>query len=894
MSEDELLHYGVARRSGRYPWGSGENPKQNSKDFIAYEQQLRRSGLSEKEVADAFGMSIKDLRTKKSVAKNEQRAADAAMVSRLKDKGMSTTAISRQTGIPEPTVRTLLEPARQARLTVLESTTTMLKESVAKDKYIDIGPGAEYHMPGVNSGSIRKAVSKLKEEEGYVEAFVRVPQLGVPGQFTTMRVLAPPGTQKSDIHELYKNPSLIRTPFKYTEDGGATYQPIEPPRSISSKRIMVRYKDDGGDQMDGVIELRRGVDDLSLGGKRYAQVRVAVDDSHYLKGMAVYADDLPKGVDIRFNTPKANTGNKLDAMKPLKTDDPERPFGTVVSQRHYVDASGKKQLSPLNIVNEEGDWHKWSNSLSSQMLSKQTPALAKKQLDLAYDRKRAEYDEIMALTNPTIKKKLLESFADDADSAAVHLKAAALPRQRSQVILPIPGLKEGEIFAPNFKNGERVVLIRHPHGGPFEIPELTVNNRNAKAKAVMGGATDAVGINHKVAAKLSGADFDGDTVLVIPNNKGQVKTAPTLKGLKDFDPTTRYPAYEGMKPMSKKGTGKAMGDISNLITDMHIKGATNDELAAAVRHSMVIIDAEKKKLNYRQSALDNGIAALKTKYQKGPKSGASTLISLAKSEERVPRRTPRKAQDGGPIDPATGRKMYTPTGESYVRRKVDRKTGKVTETTVYPTQKSTKMAEINDARKLSSGEIMEGVYASYANRMKSLGNEARKSYLQTGILKYSPPANKTYATEARNLKAKLHVALSNAPLERQAQALANTKAKAIIAANPGYDADDIKKVNRMQLAAARAYTGAGKVRVKIEPREWEAIQAGAIHDNMLQKILANTDVEVVKAYATPRASTAVSAAKATRARTMADSGATQAEIADALGIGINAVVEALK
>lgn len=67
------------------------------------------------------------------------------------------------------------------------------------------------------------------------------------------------------------------------------------------------------------------------------------------------------------------------------------------------------------------------------------------------------------------------------------------------------------------------------------------------------------------------------------------------------------------KPM--KNTQTEMGKISNLITDMTLKGATQDELARAVRHSMVVIDAEKHKLDYKQSEQDNGISALRKKYQ---------------------------------------------------------------------------------------------------------------------------------------------------------------------------------------------------------------------------------------------------------------------------------------
>lgn len=64
-----------------------------------------------------------------------------------------------------------------------------------------------------------------------------------------------------------------------------------------------------------------------------------------------------------------------------------------------------------------------------------------------------------------------------------------------------------------------------------------------------------------------------------------------------------------------RNTQKHTEDISNLITDMASAGASDSEIARAVRHSLVIIDAEKHKLDYKQSEIDNGISELKKKYQ---------------------------------------------------------------------------------------------------------------------------------------------------------------------------------------------------------------------------------------------------------------------------------------
>lgn len=879
--EDFLAHYGILRKSGRYPWGSGEDPHQRNKAFLDHVNSLKRQGLTEVQIAEGLGIKTTELRAARSIAKNEVRKQDMSQAQRLKDKGLSNMAIGEKMGINESSVRALLNPALQEKADNLATISDYLKDQVKEKSYLDVGSGTENHL-GISGTKLNTAVAML-EEEGYNRYYVKVPQLGT-NKMTTVKVLAPPDTPYSEV---YRNRDKIKAVAGYSDDGGRTILGIEPPTSVSSKRLMVKYAAEGGTDKDGVIEVRRGVDDVSLGAAKYAQVRVAVDGTHYLKGMAMYADDLPDGVDIRFNTNKENTGNKLDALKKIK-DDPDNPFGAVIRQRHYTGADGKDHLSPMNIVNEEGNWLAWSSSLSSQMLSKQSTGLAKKQLDEAFQAKKREYDEIDRLTNPAVKKKLLDSFADDADSSAVHLKAAALPRQGTHVILPISTMKENEIYAPNYRNGEKVVLVRYPHGGKFEIPELTVNNRHADAQRILADAKDAVGIHHSVAARLSGADFDGDTVLVIPNNDRKVQTAPPLKGLKGFDPQASYPAREGMKPFlddKNKWPAKQqkMGEVSNLITDMTIKGAGESELARAVRHSMVVIDAEKHNLDWKQSYQDNGIAELRKKYQirpDGRSGGASTLISRASSTLRVPDRksTPR-------IDPETGKKVWENIDSSYTN-----KAGKLVEKTV----KTTKMAETDNAHTLSSGTPMEEIYAEHANRLKALANTARKNMISTPNMKISDSAKQTYDPQVKALKAKLNIALKNQPLERQAQILANATVAAKRQATPEMDAADLKKIKGQALTAARIRTGAQKQRIEITPEEWHAIQAGAISTNVLNQILNNTDVDRVKELATPRESKAMTPSQISLAKARLASGATQAEVADSLGVSTTKLYDALQ
>lgn len=886
----ELFHYGTPRHSGRYKYGSGKDPNQHGTDFLSQYRQLHAKGLSDKDIADGMGMTTTQLRARRSTESDAERADSIARATKLKDKGYSNIKIGEMMGANESTVRSWINQSKTDRVNATKNTADILKKNVDEKGFIDVGVGVEREL-NVSKTKLDTAVAMLKEQ-GYESFTIKVEQATNRGQYTTMKVLAPPGTTWKDVNS---RKNEIQTINEYSPDGGKTFQILQPPSNLSSSRIQIRYDEQGGSQKDGVIELRRNVDDISLGKASYAQVRIAVDGTHYLKGMAMYSDNMPDGVDVVFNTNKPTGTPKEKVFKPLK-DDPDNPFGASIKangQRYYDDPNGtytdpttgkKQSLSPINKLREEGDWDSYSKNLSSQFLSKQNRSLITKQLNLSYAEKKAEFDEINSLTNPAIKKKLLESFADDCDAGAEHLKAAALPRQASKVILPIPSLKDTEVYAPTYKDGETVVLIRFPHGGTFEIPELVVNNKHKEARSVLGNAVDAIGINSKVAARLSGADFDGDHVLVIPVGKDvKIKTSKGLDGLVGFDPKDSYPGYEGMKPMSSRQKGIEMGKVSNLITDMTLKGASPEDLSKAVRHSMVVIDAEKHNLDYKRSERENNIGLLKEKYQGKSTAGASTLISRASSEKRVNERK-KFVYD---VDPQTGEKKYFETGRTYID-----KNGKVQRAQ----EKSTKMLETNDARTLSSGTPTEEAYASYANSLKAMANQARKEFISVKPTPVSQSAKETYKQEVSSLDAKLNVALKNAPKERKALLIATTQVETKKLANPNMDKDEIKKASAQAMATARTRVGAGKkdVQVSITDREWEAIQAGAISNHKLAQILNNTDLDIIRQRATPREQITISDAKVTRAKAMANSGYTISEIAQQLGYSSSMISKYIK
>lgn len=936
--ENELAHYGIKRRSGRYPWGSGDDPYQHGSDFLGRVEELRKQNFTytdpdtgkkysgDTAIAKSLGLSTGQFRTEIGLAKDERRMLQVATVKSLQKDGLNNSEIGRKMGISESTVRSLLDSKSEARMNQAKETAALIKKHIDEKGMIDVGKGVEREL-GISKEKMDQALYLL-EKEGYKLYGGRAEQQTNKGNFTTIKVICPPGTEHKDIY----NFDQIHSIKEYiSRDGGETFEKkFYYPASLDSKRMQIRYSEDGGLEKDGIIELRRNVPDLSLGESKYSQVRILVDGTHYLKGMAVYSDNMPDGVDVIFNTNKTKDKAMGDVLKKIK-DDPENPFGSTIKDaeqggQYWYDAKTGKRCSAndpnvkdkkLGLINkraDEGDWTEWSDALPSQFLAKQNINMAKKQLKLAIDDKQYEFNEIKSINNPTIKKHFLEKFADECDAAAVHLKAAALPGQKYHVIIPINTLKDNEVYAPGYEHGTKLALIRYPHGGTFEIPILTVNNKNQLANKIIGKESiDAVGINKNIADRLSGADFDGDTVMAIPTHDKQGKvhitSKPPLQGLEGFEPKTAYPERPGMRYM--KNTQTEMGKISNLITDMTLKGATDDELAAAVRHSMVVIDAEKHKLDYKQSEIDNNIKALKKKYQGRYDEdgryhdGASTLISRAKGQATVDKR------QGSPYINIKGSKNYDPTKPEgsliyktaddleYQVTRTNKRTGEIETVTKKRTQKSTNMAETDDARTLISeaNTPMEREYADYANRMKAMANEARKEYIATGKLQYDKNAKAIYQEEVASLMAKLNTAKLNAPKERLAQLKANAEVNRKRKDNPNMTAEEIKKAGQQAVNKYRAELGSvarKKREIDITDREWEAIQAGAISDNKLKEILNNSNVDSLRQRATPRATKQVTAAKANRIKALSNSGYTLAEIANKLGISTSTVSNYLK
>lgn len=1011
------------RGSGRYAWGEGERMHQHDWDVYNRYRKLKGLGMTDAEIARAMGVfkldkngdpiidkstgeplvDVTRLKAEKQIATNTVKIDKYNRVKELTEtvnpqtgKNYTPTEIGRMLGVNESSIRSMLTSGAKGSNNKTFDVADTLKEAVKEKGMIDVGAGTELFLD-VSPDRLKTSLEVLKKE-GYEVHVIPIKQIGGSnGEQTNIKVLCPPGT---DFKTAFKN----RLDIKSIEGGDSVKEilnrsgGIDPVR-VDLNRVKVLFDEEGGTDRDGMIQLRAVRDengnlvpacpDLSIGNAKYAQIRIATEGDHYIKGMAVYSDELPKGVDILVNSNKSITKGKEGALKNLEKDAEgnltSNPFGASVIQTTFKDPkTGEIKQSAINFVGApkadpndtsdahvEGRWGDWSKNLPSQFLGKQSLAVAQQQLKLKVKEMEDRYSELQSLNNPIVKKKMLQKFSDECDAAAVELKAAPFAGQSTHVLLPVKSLKDTEIYAPNFANGTTVALVRFPHAGPFEIPILKVNNNNKEAKSFMKNAKDAVGINEHTASKLSGADFDGDTALVIPmtrkNSSGEfeksvnILSAPSLPGLDGYNPTKEYgvdnprmktkvvdgekvPAY---KIISEHQKQIEMGVASNLITDMYAKGGcSEDELARAVKYSMVVIDSKKHKLDWKQAEADYGIKELKNKYQANSNGthGASSLLSKAKGDELVDAR-----QQGYNIDPDTGKKIFrapsittttkrepvkveAPAG--YVWRDSDGKPhkskymkdsdgkfivatydGKVVKNndgtysydkgsgkqkwvngkTVNRTQHSTKMYEADDARQLLSDNpsAIERAYADYANHMKTMGNEARKASLQVSMPKVDPVARKKYATEVKSLQDKLVEAKKNSVRERQAQLLATSLVNAECDKRDDMDSDDRRKLKGQALKQARIATGASKTRVKFTEKEWEAVNHNAVSPSFLTQLLDNADSDNYTQLAMPKSDT-IGTAKRSRVKALYNAGWTQEEIAKAVGISQSSISSILK
>ena len=164
---DSLMHYGMPRRSGRYPWGSGDNPYQRSIDFLGRVEELKKKGWKEtpENIMKEFGLTTGQYRTEKANANNERRTYLVNTAKSLQEDGLGATEIGRRMGVRESTVRSWLNADSEARMTQARKTADFIKEQIDKKGMIDVGSGVEREL-NISPQKLNQAL-KLLEEEGY-------------------------------------------------------------------------------------------------------------------------------------------------------------------------------------------------------------------------------------------------------------------------------------------------------------------------------------------------------------------------------------------------------------------------------------------------------------------------------------------------------------------------------------------------------------------------------------------------------------------------------------------------------------------------------------------------------------------------------------------------------
>lgn len=205
--EDILMHYGMPRRSGRYPWGSGDDPYQHSGDFLSRVQELKKTGTSETDIAKNMGLTTTQLRTQISLAKDERRSLQVATAKGLREKGYSLNEIADKMGFSnDSSVRSLLNENSERRMNQAKATADIIRKEIKEKGMIDVGTGVEREL-GVSKEKLNQALYIL-ELEGYPVYGGGVPQATNPGKQTNIKVICPPGTEHKDIYNFENVHSL--------------------------------------------------------------------------------------------------------------------------------------------------------------------------------------------------------------------------------------------------------------------------------------------------------------------------------------------------------------------------------------------------------------------------------------------------------------------------------------------------------------------------------------------------------------------------------------------------------------------------------------------------------------------------------------------------------------
>ena len=263
MSDDVLKHYGMPRRSGRYPWGSGENPYQRTGLFKGWVKDQKAAGISAKDIADvakdagcsneiilrslksakyspAEIMTAMDLNSSRyraidSIGSEEEKAERDALIRQyITVDQMSDTAIGKAMGLNESTIRSIRSKLDDDEKKGNMQTAEALKEALDRSEagMLDIGKGSEYYI-GVSRTRLKNAVAIL-QEQGYNVQYDKVNQ-PFSGEQTSLMILTKNDKDWKDVHN---NLDKI-TPLGdfYCEDGSNGILKVKAPTSIDSKRF---------------------------------------------------------------------------------------------------------------------------------------------------------------------------------------------------------------------------------------------------------------------------------------------------------------------------------------------------------------------------------------------------------------------------------------------------------------------------------------------------------------------------------------------------------------------------------------------------------------------------------------------------------------------------------
>ena len=258
----------VLRESRDAILGEVEKNHFQSQGFVLISiPDIREEGRTETQIANELGLTTTQLRNAITYARKEEREYNREQVAGMKEAGLSNVEIGQRLGISEGTVRNYISDNKSSKATSeqqLDNIEKALSDSLKQTGHLDVGVGVERQL-GVSRTKFNAVVNQMVENGDLYIHNIQIQRLNDPTKYTIVKVLS----TEPDYLKVLKDSTNIGNLEYFSDDKALeSAKRFETPQMVDLNRIKIRYQEDGGADLDGLIEIRKGTEDLDLGNSQ--------------------------------------------------------------------------------------------------------------------------------------------------------------------------------------------------------------------------------------------------------------------------------------------------------------------------------------------------------------------------------------------------------------------------------------------------------------------------------------------------------------------------------------------------------------------------------------------------------------------------------------------------